>query len=402
MLVLKSLDIDLTQSEKKTLLGFLSLYSFFTIVILFFISFLYFTFQKDLMLQNKRITMQEYSNDFIFRLKDLHVNFDKYKFYPRDEKYNSAIYDSDKIQIFSTLESKDVNLNSVTYTSNNKIHFIEEPESYYLGAKYVVLEIPDDLIWLEKLKKEIFIFVLIAFFFMLLLGYFLLKIVLRPMRDALHLLDRFIKDTTHELNTPIFAIISNVEMIDTNLLDEKMAKKIKRIDIGAKTISNIYEDLTFLTLDNKIISQNENLNLTKILKQRIEYFKTLADVKKIEFKINIKDNINIFCDRKKIQKLIDNLLSNAVKYNKIKGEIRVILDSNSLSIEDTGKGMTQEQISQLFQRYMRFDKSVGGFGIGLNIVSLIAKEYDFKINVSSKIKNGTKMKVIWNTDGNED
>ncbi len=396
MLVLKSLDIDLTQSEKRTLLGFLSLYSFFTIVILFFVSFLYFTFQKDLMLQKKRITMQEYSNDLIFRLKDLHVNFDKYKFYPRDEKYNSAIYDSDKTLIFSTLESKDVNLNSVTYTTiNDKIHFIEEPESYYLGAKYVVLELPDDLKWLEKLKKEIFIFVVIAFFFMTFLGYFLLKLFLKPMKDALHLLDRFIKDTTHELNTPISAIISNVEMIDTDSLDEKMAKKIRRIDIGAKTISNIYEDLTFLTLDNKIISQNEYLDLTKIVHQRVDYFKTLADVKKIEFIEDIKDDVIIFCDNKKISKLIDNLLSNSIKYNKVKGTIEITLKDNYLSIKDTGKGMSEEQIEQLFQRYMRFDKSVGGFGIGLNIVSMIAKEYDFKISVISQLKMGTKMELRW-------
>ncbi len=395
MLVLKSLDIDLTQSEKRTLLGFLSLYSFFTIVILIFISFLYFTFQKDLMLQKKRVTMQEYSNDLIFRLKDLHVNFDKYKYYPRDEKYKSAIYDSDKTLIFSTLDSKEVKLDNVTYTTKNKIHFIEEPESYYLGAKYVVLEIPDDMKWLEKLKKEISIFVVIAFFFMTFFGYFLLQIFLKPMKDALHLLDRFIKDTTHELNTPISAIISNVEMIDTNTLDDKMARKIKRIDIGAKTISNIYEDLTFLTLDNKIISQNEILDLTKVVSQRVEYFQTLADVKKIKFDLNIDNDVTIFCDIKKISKLIDNLLSNAIKYNKVQGSIIVTLKENYLCVKDTGKGMTSEQIEQLFQRYIRFDKSVGGFGIGLNIVSLIAKEYDFKIDVSSEVKVGTKMEIKW-------
>ena len=395
MLVLKSLDIDLTQSEKRTLLSFLSLYSFFTIVILFFISFLYFTFQKDLMLQKKRITMQEYSNDLIFRLKDLHVNFDKYKFYPRDERYNSAIYDSDKTLIFSTLDSTEVKLDSVTYTTNKKIHFIEEPESYYLGAKYVVLEIPDTLIWYEKLKKEILLFVVIAFLFMLFFGYFLLKIFLKPMRDALHLLDRFIKDTTHELNTPISAIISNVEMIDVSNLDEKLAKKIKRIDIGAKTISNIYEDLTYLTLDNKIISENKTLDLTRIVYQRIEYFKTLSNVKKIEFIEDISSDITIFCDSKKISKIIDNLLSNAIKYNKIKGTIKVTLKNNYLSIEDSGKGMSEEQVEQLFQRYMRFDKSVGGFGIGLNIVSMIAKEYNFKIKVNSELKVGTKMEVTW-------
>ncbi|WP_044418492.1 sensor histidine kinase [Halarcobacter anaerophilus] len=395
MLVLKSLDIDLTQSEKKTLLGFLSLYSFFTIVILFFISFLYFSFQKDLMLQKKRIMMQEYANDFVFRLKNLHINFDKYKYYPRDEKFNSAIYDSDGKLIFSTLESKDVDLDGVVYTSGSKIHFIEEPESYYLGAKYVVLEIPDDEQWLILLEKEITVFVIIAFFFMTLLGYFLLKLFLRPMKDALHLLDRFIKDTTHELNTPVSAIISNVEMIDITKLDDKLAKKIKRIDIGAKTISNIYEDLTFLTLDNKIISQNEYLDLSAITNQRVEYFRTLAEVKKLEIITNIEEKVTIFCDRKKMIKIIDNFLSNAIKYNKIKGKIIVNLRQSSLTIEDTGKGMTQDQIENLFQRYVRFDNSVGGFGIGLNIVSIIAKEYDFKIDVSSKLHEGTKMELKW-------
>ncbi|WP_228254689.1 sensor histidine kinase [Halarcobacter bivalviorum] len=389
------MDIDLTQSEKKTLLGFLTLYSFFTIVILLFISFLYYSFQKNLMLQEKRVLMQNYSSELIFRLKDLHINFDKYKFYPRDEKFNSAIYDSDKKLIFSTLESKKIDFNSEVYTSNSKLHFVEQPESYYLGAKYVVLEINDDLIWFENLKKEIAFFILLAFIFMVFLGYFLLRLFLKPMRDALHLLDRFIKDTTHELNTPVAAVISNVEMIDIDSLDEKLAKKIKRIDTGAKTISNIYEDLTYLTLNNKIISQDENLNLSKIVKQRIEYFKTLADVKKISFETSIKDEISIFCDNKKISKLIDNLLSNAIKYNKIKGVIKVTLKENSLIIEDSGKGMSQEQVEQLFQRYTRFDKSVGGFGIGLNIVSMIAKEYNFKISVKSELKVGTKMEILW-------
>ncbi len=395
MLVLKSLDIDLTQSEKRTLLGFLSLYSFLTIVILFFISFMYFNFQKNLMLQEKRIILQEYSNDLIFRLKDLHINFDKYKFYPRDEKFNSAIYDSDKKLIFSTLESNDLHLDKVIYTTESKIHFIKEPESYYLGAKYVVLEIPSNNLWLETLKKEIFIFVILAFIFMIFIGYFLLKLFLKPMRDSLHLLDRFIKDTTHELNTPVSAIITNVEMIDTSKLDEKLAKKIKRIDIGAKTISNIYEDLTFLTLNNKIISQNEILDLSSIVKQRVEYFKILAEVKKITISIDIEEDVTIYSDKKKIFKLIDNLLSNAIKYNNIAGFISLTLKKGFLSIKDTGKGMSEEQTAQLFQRYKRFDNSVGGFGIGLNIVSMIASEYNLDIKVISQLKKGTNMEIRW-------
>jgi two-component system, OmpR family, sensor kinase len=395
LLVLKNSGIDLTNSETRTLLGFSLLYSFLVLVILSVVTFLYYTFQKDLMLQEKRQLLQNYSNDLVFRLKDLHINIDKNNIYPRDEKFESAIYDSDKEKIFSTLKSDDVSLNDVIYLSGNYIHFIKEPESYYLGSKYIIVEIPDDGIWFNEIKYKIVVYFLLAFLFMIFIGYFMLKLFLKPMRDALHLLDRFIKDTTHELNTPVTAIITNIEMIDKSLLDEKLAKKINRIEIGAKTISNIYEDLTFVTLNNQIISNNENINLSEVLKQRVDFFSSLATIKKIKFNLKIKDEIFLVCDMKKISKLIDNLISNAIKYNKIAGSITVFLDETGFSIEDTGKGISKENIDILFERYTRFDKSVGGFGIGLNIVSLIAKEYDLKIEVESQIDIRTKVSVKW-------
>ena len=395
MLVLKNSGIDLSSSETRTLLGFSLLYSFLVLVILSVVTFLYYQFQKDLMLQEKRQILQNYSNDFVIRLKDLHVNIDKHNIYPRNEKYESAIFDSDKKEIFSTLKSSNISLDDVIYSSGNQIHFIKEPESYYLGSKYIIIEIPDDHLWFEEIKYKMIISFLAAFLFMILIGYFISKLFLRPMRDALHLLDRFIKDTTHELNTPITAIITNIEMIDKSLLDEKLAKKINRIEIGAKTISNIYEDLTFVTLNNQIISNNEDLNLSNILKQRVDFFKSLAIMKKITFKLNIKDDVFLFCDNKKISKLIDNLLSNAIKYNKISGTIKIVLSENSFIIEDSGKGISAENLATLFERYTRFDKSVGGFGIGLNIVSLIAKEYNLKISVESEINIGTKVSITW-------
>ena len=395
MLVLKNSGIDLTKSETRTLLGFSFLYSFLVLVILSVVSYLYYQFQKDLMLQEKRQVLQNYSNDLIFRLKDLHVNIDKNNIYPRDERFNSAIFDSNKKKIFSTLKSNDVSLDDIIYLSHNQIHFIKEPESYYLGSKYIIVEVIDDGIWFEVIRYKIGISFLLAFTFMMVLGYFILKQVLKPMRDALHLLDRFIKDTTHELNTPVTAIITDIEMIDKSSLDARLLKKINRIEIGAKTISNIYEDLTFVILNNQIISNNEDINLSNLLKQRVDYFNSLATIKRVNFHLNIKDDVFIVCDIKKITKLIDNILSNAIKYNKIAGFIKVKLNYNILSIEDSGKGIEKENLKNLFERYSRFDKSVGGFGIGLNIVSLIAKEYNLKIDIKSQINVGTTVEITW-------
>jgi two-component system, OmpR family, sensor kinase len=104
--VLKNSGIDLTKSETRTLLSFSFLYSFLVLVILGVVSFLYYEFQKDLMLQEKRQILQNYSNDLVFRLKDLHVNIDKNNIYPRDERFESAIFDSDKKRFFQLLNLK--------------------------------------------------------------------------------------------------------------------------------------------------------------------------------------------------------------------------------------------------------------------------------------------------------
>lgn len=215
------------------------------------------------------------------------------------------------------------------------------------------------------------------------------------MRDALNLLDTFIKDTTHELNTPISTIVANIEMIDTTKIsDEKLIKKINRIDIGAKTISNIYNDLTYLVLNNKIISINKEINLKDIISMRIEYFNTLANAKHITIQHTL-ENVSLKIDERKISKLIDNLLSNAIKYNKINGQINVTLKDGYLSIKDSGIGISKENINALFNRYTRFNKSVGGFGIGLNIVKMICNEYDLDIHISSELEQYTQVIVRW-------
>ncbi|MGJ0455133.1 HAMP domain-containing histidine kinase [Aliarcobacter cryaerophilus] len=395
MLVLKSSGIDLSKSETRTIIGFSLIYSILVLVILGVITFLYYQFKKDLMIQDKRQTLQNYSNTHIANLKELHINIDKSDIYPRDERFNSAIYDSSKKKIFSTLLMNDVKLDEVIYLKDGYIHLIKEPESYYLGSKYIIVEIEDDNIWFANIKYKMLFWFLFSFILLLFVGYFIAKLFLKPMRDSIQMLDRFIKDTTHELNTPIAAILSNIQMINKDNIDEKLAKKINRIEIGAKTISNIYEDLTFVSLNNQIISNNEKLYFSQILNQRVDFFKSIASSKKIEFILDIKDDIFIVCDVKKLSKLIDNILSNAIKYNKFQGFIKVTLKDKILIIEDSGKGMSKDNLSNLFTRYKRFDKSVGGFGIGLNIVSLIANEYDFEIDVISKIDVGTRIKIKW-------
>ena len=230
---------------------------------------------------------------------------------------------------------------------------------------------------------------------MMMVGYVLLRLFLKPMRDAIQLLDRFIKDTTHELNTPVSTIVANIEMIDKSQLDAKLLKKINRIDIGAKTISNIYQDLTYLTLGNKIMANDEDLDIEQLAIERIEYFNSLAVAKRVSLDLELIENTSLFIDKGKFSKLLDNLISNAIKYNKVNGSIILRVEDKKITVQDTGIGIAEEDISKMLERYTRFNKSSGGFGIGLNIVASIAREYDLKIDIESEEKVGTKVSVSW-------
>ncbi len=394
MLVSKSLGTDFRQSEKQTLFRFLALYVLLTVIIISVFSFIYFELQKDLMLQQKKSTMQKYSKELIENLKKLHINFDKTQIYPRSDKYESAIFDNEKKLIFSTTKTR-LRLDKILYLEDGVIHLVNIPESYYLGARYIIVKVKDDEKWLARTKKEITLFGSITFLFMLAIGYILLRLFLKPMRDAITLLDEFIKDTTHELNTPVSTIVANVEMIDKSKLDEKLLKKIERIDIGAKTVSNIYQDLTYLTLENEIISNNGDIDIGQLVLERVEYFTSLAKAKKIKISSNIISATSLHADRFKISKLLDNLLSNAIKYNRVGGDIVVSVDERAFSVEDTGIGIAKEDIFEIKERYKRFNKSSGGFGIGLSIVSKISKEYDLNVDITSQEGIGTKVSVSW-------
>lgn len=393
--MLKSWDTNLVQSEKKTLVSFLTLYFIFTILLIAVLGVIYYNFQKDLMLQEKRLELATLANEQIIKLKSLHVNIENQREYPRNPQFESAIYDSAGKEIFATTKFLHVNLHEVVYLEDGKVYFIKEPESYYLGTKYLVMRIEAQKEWLTQVYNVLFIYGGVFFVFMMVFGYFLMKLFLKPMRDAIKLLDRFIKDTTHELNTPVSAILSNIEMIDIESLDEKLQKKIKRIDIGARTVSNLYQDLTYLMLSHKIVSKDEDVDLEELLKERVEYFSLFADSRKVELALNVQAKSHLYIDRKKIAKLIDNLLSNAIKYNKIRGKVMITLEKESILVEDSGRGVSKEMLGEIFKRYTRADNSVGGFGIGLSIVGMIAKEYSLKVSIDSKEHEWTKVVVKW-------
>jgi two-component system OmpR family sensor kinase len=346
------------------------------------------------MLAEQRAKLSKYAYIQTKRLKVLHHYFEERRKYPRDPQFKSAIYDIDLRKIFSLIDDKNIHFDEEIYLKDKHIYFVKSLDEYFLGAKYLILEIEDDGVWRTVIFKNIIIYGLLAFFIFMIFGLYLAKLFLKPMRDSIILLDRFIKDTTHELNTPLSAILANIEMMDTDVMIEKNRKKLTRINIAAKTVSTLYKDLTYLTLEQEKKNEDEDIALKPMIENRVEYFDILAKSKNINFSLLL-EHSTIYMDKRKFSRVIDNILSNAIKYNRRGGKIEIILKENLLQVEDTGIGISEEKIPFIFDRYIRFNKSEGGFGVGLSIVKKIVDEYNIKIDVKSKEGEGTRVTLRW-------
>lgn len=251
------------------------------------------------------------------------------------------------------------------------------------------------LIW--KLRVRIWGIFGVLLVMMGLVGFLLVRFALKPLNQKIEELNLFIKDTTHEINTPLSVLQMSVDRIDKSKLEEKDLKKFNSIIVASRTLESIYHSLIYTSfgrLENKI----EEIELSSLIKERLNYFEMLFAQKNITIsselqKVILKANV------KSISLVIDNLLSNAYKYTQKNGSVEIKTyqegENNFLSIKDNGYGIAQKDIEHIFKRFTRFDSTKGGFGLGLSIVKKICDEFKIKIECKSELKKGSEFILQW-------
>ncbi len=311
-----------------------------------------------------------------------------------DKGFNFGLYDQNGVVIISTIP-KQITLNKKFSQVDDNLILIDRSVSGHLGVSYVAIEEVILSQALKDLKKKIMISFSLFYCFIVILGFYLTKLFIQPIVQQRLKLNNFIKDTTHELNTPITALMMSVNPKQT--LDEK---GLNRIQLSAKRISDIYSDLTYLFLNNEQnkAKSDELIDLKEILNEQIEYYNFFATKKKIHLTYDIQ-TVMFAIDKESFSRIVNNLISNAIKYTPANGNIYVELKEDILIVKDSGVGINQKSIAKIFDRFYRDTKVVGGFGIGLNIVASICKEYGIKIDIDSKINEGTTFRLTFSSKG---
>lgn len=210
------------------------------------------------------------------------------------------------------------------------------------------------------------------------------------------------QDVAHELRTPLTSVQGTMEaMLDgiwamdkerlTSCYDEIM--RIKRL-IGS------IEDLSKVENENALLHK-ENFDLSNLLIRLLNNFESELTEKDISVDYD-RQSVYLYADQDKMSQVFNNLISNAIKYSNKGGKIQIhISDSHKkveIRVKDTGKGISQENIPHIFERFYRVDKSrnrnTGGIGIGLTITKTIIEAHEGTIDVESKLGEGTEFIIV--------
>jgi signal transduction histidine kinase len=316
--------------------------------------------------------------------------------FPRFKKFQSGLYDVNYNPIFTLINARK---KPITYMNEGyhtldeeRVYVFEFKNSRYFGAKYLVVLTQFDTF---SMFKNMIIVMLCIVSITFLLSFIILKNFAKPFQQMNDALDNFIKDSMHEINTPLSIININIDMYQEKF---GVNRYFSRIKSASKILSTIYNDMNYLIKEQTINNaKKKEIDFTLFLKKSVDYFKDIAELKGISIMQYIQKDIRIDFVPAKLQKIVDNTLSNAIKYGKEENEVIVILetveDKIILSIEDFGIGIKDPD--KIFSRYYREDETKGGFGIGLNIVNKIVHDENIKVNVYSQLNKGTKFEYIF-------
>ncbi len=303
---------------------------------------------------------------------------------PEESEYEVGLYDANNTLLDGdNIEA--IEFGKRAYQKNGNWYYVSRAAQGHLGVEHIVVKKNAYSVCVKDLREKILLYWALAVVFISVIAYYLGKIFLRPVREKIETIDAFIKDSTHELSTPITALMLSVDALSK----QTPSKALSRIKLSSRQIADIYHDLTFLLQLDKSPKSDESIDMAQLLAQRIEYFTPLAEQKHLGFETDLAESFHFVMEKTACVRLLDNLISNAIKYNNKNKKVHVGIKGREVHIQDEGRGMDEAEQKAVFERYMRVEKNRGGFGIGLDIVKQVTRKYNIQIEINSKPRQGT-------------
>ena len=214
----------------------------------------------------------------------------------------------------------------------------------------------------------------------------------------------FFANASHELKSPLTAIIGYQQMIQQGIIEtkEEIVEATEKTLKEAQRMNQMVVDMLELSrLESEIVEVSEKIDLKQAITNAIELLTINAKKKKITFDLDL-ESFYFTMSEKDASHLIMNLIDNAIKYGNEFGTIKISISNknHTIKIEDDGIGIAKKHQERIFERFYQVDKdrskNSGGTGLGLAIVKHICVKYNIEIRLKSQLGKGTSIQLIFN------
>lgn len=211
----------------------------------------------------------------------------------------------------------------------------------------------------------------------------------------------FFTNVSHEFKTPLTLILGQLEtLIQSDNVSNPIHNKLLRIYKNAAGMRRLISELMdFHTQERgRIKLKAEGMDFVEFMRQTCQPFTEYARQKDIGFRFNaLTDHFTVWLDPIQMQKVVSNLLLNALKYTPSKGyitvEVRKTKDMGIVTVADTGKGISKEDLKRIFNPFFQTGDAQKGIGIGLSIAKEIVDLHHGSIQVDSRQGEGSQFTV---------
>jgi len=215
----------------------------------------------------------------------------------------------------------------------------------------------------------------------------------------------FLSKMSHELRTPLNAILGFAQLLEVGSPPPTNAQIIRLhqiIKAGWYLLELINEILDLAVIESgKISLSKEAVSMTEVMRECQSMIESQAEKRSITMTFMPFDSpLCAYGDRTRIKQIIINLLSNAIKYNREQGTVEVsctsTLEHIGINIKDSGNGLTEKQLTQLFQPFNRLGQESGseeGTGIGLVVTKQLVELMGGSISVNSTVGVGSEFHI---------
>jgi len=222
-------------------------------------------------------------------------------------------------------------------------------------------------------------------------------------KNAEYIKDEFISSISHELSTPLTLIAGYAELIRQGMDEENIKQATETIILQSKHLSGFIKSiLKFTRVDADDDLPFFEVDVSKVIIETLSGFTLTAKEKGIDIISDIAPSVLIASRNEHVAETVNSLVSNALRFNRNGGTASITLKSNpaSLTVEDTGLGISEENLSRIFDRFFKAapidsEADYGGYGLGLALVKKVALKNNWTIKVDSEKNKGTKIVVIF-------